>query len=88
MLKLAQLARLELSDAEVAAFQGEISDILGYVEALQLVDVDGLEPTIQVGGLKNATREDVVKPYQATPEDLLKIAPSTDKTSLKVKRVL
>ena len=88
VLKLAHLARLQLSDSEVESFMAEINDILGYVEVLQSVDVDGLEPTIQVSGLKNVTREDVVKQYQATPEGLLAVAPHKEKTSLKVKRVL
>lgn len=88
VLRLAQLARLSLSEAEVESFQQEINGILGYVEKLQSVDVDGLEPTIQVNGLSNVVRKDTVKAYQASPEDLLRVAPHTDKALLKVKRVL
>jgi len=88
VLKLAQLARLHLSEAEVKNFQGEINEILGYVEKLQAVDVNGLEPTVQVTGLKNVMRDDVVRTYQALPEALLKGAPQREDSSLKVKRVL
>lgn len=88
VLKLAQLARLELSDDEIARFQDEITSILQYVEKLQSVDLTGVEPTYQVSGLTNAMREDVVKNYGATPEDLLKNAPATENGQIKVKRIL
>lgn len=88
VLKLARLARIELQPEEVEGFGAEINKILAYVEKLQAVDVAGLEPTIQVTGLSNVVREDVVKQYQAAPQDLLETAPSRDGTLIKVKRVL
>lgn len=88
VLKLAQLARLELSKEEVNNFAKEINEILAFVEKLQAVDVSGLEPTVQVTGLSNVMREDVVKPYQATPGELLKRAPAREGDLIKVKRVL
>lgn len=88
VLKLARLARLHLTDKEIAQFQTEISAILGYIDQLQGVDVSNLEPTNQVTGLKNVTRPDVVKDYGPTPTDLLKNAPATEKNHFKVRRVL
>ncbi len=88
VLKLAKLARLKLSDDEVAAFQGEISEILGYVEMLKDVDVSGLKPTYQVTGLTNVTRPDEVKDYGADQLALLKNAPKTEKSYIKVKRMI
>jgi aspartyl-tRNA(Asn)/glutamyl-tRNA(Gln) amidotransferase subunit C len=88
VLKLARLARLHLSDEEIEKFQEEISAILGYVEQLQNVDLDALEPTNQVTGLKNVMRPDVPIDYGATPEELLKNAPATEGGHIKVKRVL
>ena len=88
VLKLAQLARLELSKEEVNNFAKEINEILAFVEKLQAVDVSGLEPTVQVTGLSNVMREDVVKPYQATPGELLERAPAREGDLIKVKRVL
>ncbi|MDB5185874.1 MAG: Asp-tRNA(Asn)/Glu-tRNA(Gln) amidotransferase GatCAB subunit [Candidatus Saccharibacteria bacterium] len=88
VLKLARLARLELTDEEVEHFQTEISAILQYVEQLQNVDLNGLEPTYQVTGLKNATRSDEEKDYGTTPADLLKNAPATEDGHIKVKRML
>lgn len=88
VLKLARLARLKLSDAEIERFQNEISAILGYVEQLQNADLSGLEPTYQVTGLKDVTRPDVVKDYGVSPEELLKNAPATEDGHIKVKRML
>lgn len=88
ILKLARLARLHLSDEEVEQFRHEISAILGYVEQLQKADTKGIEPTYQVTGLKNVTRPDEVKDYGASPAELLKNAPATEKGHIKVKRIL
>lgn len=88
VLKLARLARLQLSDDEVVKFQKEITEILTYVEQLQSVDTKGLEPTYQVTGLKNVTRRDEIADYNETQKDLLKNAPATEGGYIKVKRVL
>ncbi|MBX6334031.1 Asp-tRNA(Asn)/Glu-tRNA(Gln) amidotransferase subunit GatC [Candidatus Saccharibacteria bacterium] len=88
VLKLARLARLTLTDEEVEKFRKELSEILKYVEQLQNADVDGLEPTSQVTGLKNVMRDDVIVDYGVTPDDLLGIAPNTEGRLLKVKRMI
>lgn len=87
-MKLAKLARLDLSKAEIEQFQTEISEILGYVELLQSVDIGKLEPTYQVTGLKNITRPDKPIKYGASQKDLLKNVPSVEDNYIKVKRVL
>jgi aspartyl-tRNA(Asn)/glutamyl-tRNA(Gln) amidotransferase subunit C len=88
VLKLARLARLDLSDAEVEQFQGELAEILKYVEQLNDVDVDGLAPTSQVTGLTDVTRPDEVKDYGYAPADLLKNVPATEDGQIKVKRMI
>lgn len=88
VLKLARLARLDLSDDEVKSLTGELSEILQYVEMLQNVDVEGLKPTNQVSGLSNVTRDDVVKAYGYTPEQLLSGVPHTRDNQIQVKRML
>src|SRR3982750_1486343 len=88
VLKLARLARLELSDAEVEAYRIQLSDILAYVQQLQEADVDGLEPTTQVNGLKNVTRKDVIVNYGVAPADLLKRTPHSQEGQIKVKRMI
>lgn len=88
VLKLARLARLQLTDEEVESFRQEISEVLGYVKQLDDVDVTGLEPTSQVTGLKNVMREDEVIDYGVSPKDLLKLAPKTQDGHIKVKRMI
>lgn len=88
VLKLAQLSRLELTDDEVAEFQEEISQILSYVEQLQQVDVDGLDPTYQVTNLTNVMRIDTVADYGYKPETLLQNVPELEKGHIKTKRIL
>lgn len=88
VLKLAQLARLDLTDDEVGEFSTELSDILQYVEQLSAVDVKGLKPTNQVTGLTNVTREDEVKDYGYEVVDLLKNVPAVKDNQIKTKRML
>lgn len=88
ILKLARLARIKLSTDEVDHFTKEIGAILQYVEQLNTIDLDGLEPTSQVSGLVNVMRHDEVIDYGTTPKDLLRNAPATEGQHLKVKRML
>lgn len=88
VLKLAKLARLALTDEEIDEFAKELSEILQYVEQLQKVDIGELKPTNQVTGLVNVMREDKVRDYGYTPDDLLKNVPNVEKHQIKVKRVL
>ena len=88
VLKLARLARLELSDEEIETYRSELSEILQYVEQLQSVEVDGLQPTNQVTGLTNVTRPDEARDYGYQPAELLQNVPSTQDNQIKVKRML
>lgn len=88
VLKLAQLARLKLTDEEVNEFAGELSEILQYVESLGKVDVKGLKPTNQVTGLKNVTRSDEIKNYGYDVADLMKNLPEQKDGHIKVKRMI
>jgi aspartyl-tRNA(Asn)/glutamyl-tRNA(Gln) amidotransferase subunit C len=88
VLKLARLSRLKLTEQEVERFRDELSKILDYVESLDEVDTNGLDPTYQVTGLKNVMRDDKIEEYQAKPKDLIKNAPAVEASQFKVKRIL
>ena len=62
VLRLAELARLELSEAEVDLFTRQLDDILGYAAQIQEVDTDGVSPTSHPLGTAGAWREDVTLP--------------------------
>jgi aspartyl-tRNA(Asn)/glutamyl-tRNA(Gln) amidotransferase subunit C len=57
---VAKLARLKLSDADIALYAAHLTGILGYVAQLKSVDVTGTEPMAHPLPLKNVMREDVV----------------------------
>lgn len=59
---VATLARLSLSDDEVAQFTGQMGDILAYVEKLNELNTDGIVPTSHAVPMENAFRDDVVRP--------------------------
>lgn len=88
ILKLGRLARLDLSEAEIAEYIVELTEILQYVELLQLVDVSGLEPTHQVTGLINVSRSDEIVDYGYEVSDLLQAVPVVDNDHIKVKRMV
>jgi aspartyl-tRNA(Asn)/glutamyl-tRNA(Gln) amidotransferase subunit C len=88
VLKLARLARLQLSEDEIKSFQTDISAILDFVEQLKDVDLGSLEPTYQVSGLSNVMREDKIIDYQQSTENLMQNAPASQDNQIKVRRML
>jgi aspartyl-tRNA(Asn)/glutamyl-tRNA(Gln) amidotransferase subunit C len=59
VLHVARLARLRLSEQEVDRMAGEMSTILGHVETMNELDLEGVEATSHVVELQNVLREDV-----------------------------
>lgn len=59
---IAKLARLSLTDEERELFNEQIQSILDYVEKLNELDTDEVEPTSHVISLSNVTREDAPVP--------------------------
>ena len=55
---IAHLARIEISEGEIEKFQGELGGILDYVEQLQEVDVEEVEPLRTISGARDVLRED------------------------------
>ena len=63
VLHVARLARLELTDAEVERFSGELSKVLDHIEKIgELGDLEGVEPTSHVVAVENALRADEPRP--------------------------
>lgn len=85
--RIAKLARIGLSPEETERMAVELSQIVGFVEQLQQVDIEGVESTDQVTGLVDVWREDVVRPSMPR-EQLLANAPAQKNGYIVVKRVL
>lgn len=59
---VAELARLELTEEEKELFQGQLENIVHYVEKISEVDVADVPPTMHGREIVNAFREDEVRP--------------------------
>lgn len=86
--KLARLSAISLTDEELEVMRQELTDILSYVEQLQGVDTEGIEPTYQVHGLETVVRSDEIIDYGVEQRDLLANAPEQDAGTIVVPRVL
>ncbi len=86
---IAKLARLGLSEKEIAKYQKDLSSILNYVEKLKEVDISEIKPTSHSLRIENVMRIDEAR--VADPEirkKILDLAPETKEEYLKVKSIL
>ena len=84
---IAKLANLTLFEEEEKKFEKQLEETVEYIEGLSEVDTTNIEPTSQVTGLENVTREDEISP-SLSQEDALKNAKSTHNGYFKVKGIL
>ncbi|MEQ9619518.1 MAG: Asp-tRNA(Asn)/Glu-tRNA(Gln) amidotransferase subunit GatC [Deltaproteobacteria bacterium] len=74
VLKVAELARLEFGEEELEKFTEQLGNILSYIENLNKLDTDGVEPTSHVLDVATPLREDEVQDW-LTPGEALQNAP-------------
>lgn len=84
---VAQLARLAVTDDEVAEFAPQLSEILTYVEKVGEVAADDVVPTVHPFALQDVTRPDEPRP-SLPREDILGPAPSVDQDRFAVPRIV
>jgi aspartyl-tRNA(Asn)/glutamyl-tRNA(Gln) amidotransferase subunit C len=84
---IAHLARLGLTDEDVAKFAPQLSEILDYFERLKAVDTTGVPPTAYPLDLHNILRDDVEDP-PAAAEEILKNAPQREGEFFRVRAIL
>jgi len=85
--KVASLARLEMSEAEVDNMAGHLDNILGYINKLNELDTTGVAPTTHAIAIHNAFREDVV--HESLPrEEALKNGPRQNGEAFVVPKVV
>lgn len=85
--KLARLARLRFDQAEKVAIQQDLQRMIGFVEKLNELDLQGIEPLLHMTPDVNVLRDDEVK-GSVTLEEALKNAPAHDGTFFKVPKVI
>lgn len=87
VLKVAQLARLTITDEEAQAYQVQFEKILTYFENISALDTKGIEPLVTPIHTPAFLREDIVI-QDVTAEDILKNAPDSKGHLFKVPPVI
>lgn len=67
---VARIARLDLTDTEIAMFVPQLSEVLDAFSKLSEIDTSGVEPSFQPVPLKNHWREDDIEPSLSQKEAL------------------
>lgn len=84
---VARLARIRVDEAELPALAEEFNAILGFIEQLEEVDVEGVEPMVSVTPMRLARRVDGVTDGNQ-PEKVLKNAPDAREGFFAVPKVV
>jgi aspartyl-tRNA(Asn)/glutamyl-tRNA(Gln) amidotransferase subunit C len=85
--RIAHLARVKVGEDEIPHLQGELNAILAFVEQLETVNVDGVEPMTSVTPMEMKKRADVVNDG-GDPEAVLKNAPAREGNYFVVPKVV
>ena len=86
VLHVSKLARLELSEAEVEKFTGQLGDILKYVSMLDELDTDNVPPMAHAFEITNVFREDKVDAPRI--DSIEEMAPEFEKGHFRVPKVI
>ncbi|HEY4706666.1 MAG TPA: Asp-tRNA(Asn)/Glu-tRNA(Gln) amidotransferase subunit GatC [Thermodesulfobacteriota bacterium] len=87
VLKVADLARLALTEKETELYTTQLTRILGYVDKLSELDTTGVEPTTYTVPLETALREDALR--ESLPrEEALRNAPEAERGCFKVPKII
>ncbi|NEP56428.1 MAG: Asp-tRNA(Asn)/Glu-tRNA(Gln) amidotransferase subunit GatC [Symploca sp. SIO2G7] len=85
--KVANLARLEMTEEEAQQMTAQMSSILEYFEQLSELDTDNVPPTTRAIDVSNVTRPDELRPYP-NREAILKEAPEPDGDFFRVPKIM
>ncbi len=85
--KLAHLARLKFGDSEKVEIKNDLQRMIAFVEKLNELDLEGVEPLLHMSDEVNVLREDEIK-GSISREEALKNAPLHDEQFFKVPKVI
>jgi aspartyl-tRNA(Asn)/glutamyl-tRNA(Gln) amidotransferase subunit C len=85
--RIAHLARIAVTEAEVPHLQGELNAMLAFVEQLSEVNIDGVEPMTSVMPMEMKKRQDVVNDG-GIADDVVANAPATENHFFLVPKVV
>lgn len=84
---MAEISKLSFMEDEIEAFTGKLGEILEYVDKLNELELDGVEPTYQVNEHIQPFREDRVE-EGLSREEVLKNAPEEQYGYFKILRIV
>lgn len=85
---LAELSNFSLSDSEIDSLGSDLKRIIEYINQLDELNTDGVEPTFQVFEMENVWRPDEVQEFEADREALLSLTTESEDSQIKVPKVL
>ena len=85
--RIARLANLEIADEALASMAEELSHILTWIEQLNEVDIEGVEPMTRVVDVPLPMRDDTVSDG-GTPDDIVANAPESERGFFLVPKVI
>ena len=85
--QIANLSRIKLTDDEKDIFREQLTDILGYIEKLNELDTDDVQPMAYATSIKNVFREDKLK-SSFSRQEILELSPSSANGFFKVPKVI
>ncbi|MFQ5963120.1 MAG: Asp-tRNA(Asn)/Glu-tRNA(Gln) amidotransferase subunit GatC [Candidatus Scalinduaceae bacterium] len=84
---IANLSRIVLTDVEKMKFNKQLTNILDYIEKLNELDTDEVQPMAYATSLKNVFREDELK-SSFSRQEMLELSPSSTNGFFKVPKVI
>ena len=84
---VAHLARIDLTDEETVLFQGQLDQVLHYVEQLNELEVSGVEPTAHAIPVYNVLRKDEVG-QSLNHADVIANAPASSEGQVRVPKII
>lgn len=85
--RIALLGRLEIEDDQLGKVDKILNDILSYMDMIEQVDVEGVEPTAHAVAMQNVMRDDVLQ-ESLSNEQALSNAPEKENGYFKVPKVI
>ncbi len=86
--KIAQLARLKLTDAESDRLGGHLEQIIDYIDQLNQLDTSNVEPTSHVLPIHNVFREDKAVEFSDDDVDYLAGSPANNQGHYEVPKII
>ncbi|MBR2289960.1 MAG: Asp-tRNA(Asn)/Glu-tRNA(Gln) amidotransferase subunit GatC [Clostridia bacterium] len=87
IIRIAKLADLNLTDAEIDKYAEDLTDILEFAEIVNQLNTDEIKETVGINGEYNVFRKDEVK-QTLSKEELLKNAPSQEEGMFRIPKVI